>query len=718
MATYYVRTDGNNANAGTGPASNQAWETIAKAITSAVAPGDTIYIAPGIYRESALTPTFTNPSNNSQRISYIGDTSASQFTGVSSGPVIITTYATNTSGTTAQLMSWSKDYTSFTNLCFIGYPTTSSPTFGQLMYITGIYPIFIKCLVQQPSTSTQNSGILYIATYNARGIDIRKSVILNCNLTIQGSGTAAGQWDSQSRVEDCIIQANNSHFNMQAVRIYSDPVSTLGGVTINNNYLSGYGGVGVVNTGSSTYPAIVQNNYIEASNVALSAGATNQMTQTYNVLFGSITRTNVSSSATSYENAFAFKNGDISRIQGWADYTFTGPITNNSLQVNTGINTLSPATDIYGVTWNTPSTPTIGAAEYYNYSPVGSYMPTDRNASAITIAPGSTSQSIELYLGVTGLTASTSGLSAYYNRTRTASVSIPLVARTIAQAWTAGGFAEVDATNMPGVYRLDLPDAALASGADDVTVVVRGASGTNGAVMAIKLSSGGLTSAQTASAVWGASPAGYGDATTFGGVVNQTDSVVNGIDTRVQDVPSQVWDEMRSTHTMAGSFGEYVNTNINTGAIADAVWDEPRSGHTTAGTFGQYVNAELVTPVSQASLVRMGPFQVIADGVTTPMPLDIQKGAQHGVDIQCVDNNLQGVDITAATVTAKVYDSGGALVDTYSCTATYAADGRATFTIDTTVTNTPGTYTATITRTTGASDTQVFGPLRIYVRDI
>ena len=114
----------------------------------------------------------------------------------------------------------------------------------------------------------------------------------------------------------------------------------------------------------------------------------------------------------------------------------------------------------------------------------------------------------------------------------------------------------------------------------------------------------------------------------------------------------------------------------------------------------------------------MGPFQVIADGVTTPMPLDIQKGAQHGVDIQCVDNNLQGVDITSATVTAKVYDSGGALVDTYSCTATYAADGRAQFTIDTTVTDTPGTYTATITRTTGASDTQVFGPLRIYVRDI
>jgi hypothetical protein len=114
----------------------------------------------------------------------------------------------------------------------------------------------------------------------------------------------------------------------------------------------------------------------------------------------------------------------------------------------------------------------------------------------------------------------------------------------------------------------------------------------------------------------------------------------------------------------------------------------------------------------------MGPFEVRADGLGASDPLDIQKGAQHGIDIQCVDNNGAGIDITSATVTAKIYNSGATLVDTYACTATYAADGRATFTVDTTVTNTPGTYTATITRTTGASDTQVFGPLRIYVRDI
>jgi len=276
-----------------------------------------------------------------------------------------------------------------------------------------------------------------------------------------------------------------------------------------------------------------------------------------------------------------------------------------------GITANAPATDLYGIAW-TGTSPDAGAGTYRNISTLTGYLPTERNASAITIAPGSTSQSVELYLGVTGLTFSTTGLAAYYVRNQAAPVAITLVTQTPTGAWSSGGFAEISSSLVPGVYRLDVPNAAFAAGASDVTIVVRGASGTNGAVLTVNL------------------------------VAAPTDAV----------------------------------------------------------------------------LVRMGPFEVKADGLGASDPLDIQKGAQHGIDIQCVDNNGAGIDITSATVTAKVYNSGATLVDTYSCTATYAADGRATFTIDTTVTNTPGTYTATITRTTGASDTQVFGPLRIYVRDI
>jgi hypothetical protein len=149
-----------------------------------------------------------------------------------------------------------------------------------------------------------------------------------------------------------------------------------------------------------------------------------------------------------------------------------------------------PTTDMFGNPWSGNGTPHIGAYNDYSLTATGLYNPTERNSSAITIVPGSTSQSIELYLGVTGLTASTAGLSATFNRTRSLAVPITLVSLSLmTDGWVSGGFKEVNASTMPGVYRLDLPNAAIAAGADDVTVVVKGAAGTNGAVMTIKLQS-------------------------------------------------------------------------------------------------------------------------------------------------------------------------------------------------------------------------------------
>jgi len=44
---------------------------------------------------------------------------------------------------------------------------------------------------------------------------------------------------------------------------------------------------------------------------------------------------------------------------------------------------------------------------------------------------------------------------------------------TITDAHAAGGWKEVDATNMPGVYRFDIPDAAVATGADWVVITIK-----------------------------------------------------------------------------------------------------------------------------------------------------------------------------------------------------------------------------------------------------
>lgn len=96
-----------------------------------------------------------------------------------------------------------------------------------------------------------------------------------------------------------------------------------------------------------------------------------------------------------------------------------------------------------------------------------------------SIKAGSTSVSIiiELRAGTTSLPitgiAHTDLTSASYLRqggTRTA-ISLSALA-SVDSAYSSGGWKELDATNLPGLYRLDVPDAALATGADWVIVDV------------------------------------------------------------------------------------------------------------------------------------------------------------------------------------------------------------------------------------------------------
>jgi hypothetical protein len=96
-----------------------------------------------------------------------------------------------------------------------------------------------------------------------------------------------------------------------------------------------------------------------------------------------------------------------------------------------------------------------------------------------TVLTGSTSKSffIEIVTSVgapaTGLAFGTVGLIASYAGTKLARVAItPADLAAITTAWSSGGFKEVDATNMPGVYRIDVPDAALALAVPEVNVVI------------------------------------------------------------------------------------------------------------------------------------------------------------------------------------------------------------------------------------------------------
>jgi hypothetical protein len=666
MATYYLSTStGNDSWTGlsatytsgtTGP-----WKTLAKALGAAgMASGDILYVAPGNYNES-VTIGFA-PSAATQ---IIGDPNSQFFGGVTAGPVLISAFnaaGTSETVTASLIIAASRNYFEWSN---IWWKTTT----GRGVSATNArYWKFTNCVFENTQQSAVN-GILFLSSVSATALD---ATITRCRFSggFYSLQLTGGNVADTSTVTSCLFDTGAQPMELGTIQ-----------VAITNCTFMGHQSGVTQRTGSLSFVTTVRNCVWVRCSQALQSNTTGHMTENYNRFLGA-TRTNMgtlgANSTTGGDSGLDI--GYLLQTSGNYLQTFTPYASSPNTAFGTA--TSAPSTDLYNVAWNGAS-PDAGGITYRVITSLPSLVAynggIERNASAITIAPASTSQSIELYLGATGLTYATSGLAAYYVRNQSAPVAITLVTQTPTGAWTSGGFAEISSSLVPGVYRLDVPNAAFSAGASDVTIVVRGASGTNGAVLTVTLSSGGLTAAQTAAAVWDAS---------------------------------------RSAYATAGTFGEYVNVNVNSGAIADAVWDEARSGHTTVGTFGQYVNAELVTPVTSAALVRMGPFEVRADGLGASDPLDIQKGAQHGVDVQCVDNNNAGIDITSATVTAKVYNSGATLVDTYACTATYAADGRATFTIDTTVTNVPGTYTATITRTTGASDTQVFGPLRIYVRDI
>lgn len=104
-----------------------------------------------------------------------------------------------------------------------------------------------------------------------------------------------------------------------------------------------------------------------------------------------------------------------------------------------------------------------------------------------TILKDASSQSIDVFLqsiasgtGVTGVAHNASGLAVWFrrgSRTQPAKVGLNTLA-SADSAYTSGGWVEVNSSSMPGQYRLDLPDASVATGVDRVYFYVQMTNGT------------------------------------------------------------------------------------------------------------------------------------------------------------------------------------------------------------------------------------------------
>jgi hypothetical protein len=109
------------------------------------------------------------------------------------------------------------------------------------------------------------------------------------------------------------------------------------------------------------------------------------------------------------------------------------------------------------------------------------------SSQTIFLTAGATSKSVDVMLvqkaaatspgdPLTGLAYNTASLKAYYRKNGTGTpTAITLATLANAQAaWSSGGFVEVDATNMPGLYRLDIPDTVQAA-IGEANIVISGA---------------------------------------------------------------------------------------------------------------------------------------------------------------------------------------------------------------------------------------------------
>lgn len=485
MATYYVRTDGNDSNSGLSYISSAAWKTISKALgATGITSGDTLYIAPGIYREFA---TLTNNANTETRV--IGDPTSAIFSDVSPGIVRFTSLASDNfssttfnSGTT--LSGTGKSYYSFKKLYIEGlinlsqcYNTkfedckitkiSTSPSSGvnciNLTVADYNYTQFQRCIIQ--------GGIYFTGTaITGTGVTFNACSIRGVNATSSGSITVGTAGTSRIKFTNCTVSG-----------------------AANQQLFRGYDGA---HTGVALeiYNCLLIPDYVGAATI----GYNNTVWCIENYNAGYISRTSTNTGANSKDlYRRPFDEGQYYLFSTPAKFNLQPEV--NAEIIGIGSSVYSSGTDILGNPWANP--PSVGCVEYGTISTVGLYQPISKNEITYSIPVNSINQSVNVYLGATGVSYNNSSLNVFYLRQNSNPVSIGLTFVSSTGSWKSGGFVEVDSSTLPGIYRFDLPNEMLVSGVNNANLIVRGSNLYNGAFINIDLIES-VTNSSIANTVW------------------------------------------------------------------------------------------------------------------------------------------------------------------------------------------------------------------------
>jgi hypothetical protein len=508
MPTYYVRPDGNDLNVGTAPtnaAGTGSFRTVNKALSVAVG-GDTVWIAPGTYRENVYPTT----AAQNTYIYVKGDPTLTQVpwgSGLTVGVIRLTNQLTNDSSTPSgvtldlgtnyatlrRFYDFSKIRIDGSFRCVAFWDTTDNTR--------GSGHRFTDCQFAGNGQLTEFFGYSNLGDRYVWNIEFLRCTFSNVPMRF-GRAQLNVSVDERLSFVDCLFYVCESpavlgtfYWSMEAgagaqgtthVRFFNCTV--LPGRTTPSYIWND-------NVGGTTGNFIVINCLILATaTTATFRSVASGIVENYN--YGiNITRSSVASGANSVTLQYAPIDINDGYSQGVFNYVPHTPLPASPVigagtqSVTVGTTTwTTPTTDFSNNLWNQLN-PTVGYMDNRVIATVpgaGGYVPLDRSIQTVTVTAAETGKSVHVYLGSTGVTFQTPNLTCYYARNNGTSVNIPLVAGN-ASTWVSGSLYEVSAVTMPGVYKFDIPNEVISSGASTASIMLRGANAFNGAYVNINI---------------------------------------------------------------------------------------------------------------------------------------------------------------------------------------------------------------------------------------
>ncbi len=271
------------------------------------------------------------------------------------------------------------------------------------------------------------------------------------------------------------------------------------------------------------------------------------------------------------------------------------------------------------------------------------------------IGIGSTGRSEYIYiidslsstgLGKTGISFNTSGLNGHYVRNAGSATTITFASQTATGDWTSGGWAEVDQIRMPGIYRVDLPDAIFASGSDKAVVFIKGVSNTIPVTLEYQITASNpntFTEASIASTVWSNT-----SRTITGGIADTVTTLTTRSGFAVTNI-SEIQSGL-STVTI-NQIGASVGQSISDVGLTTIV-----TGRIDASISSRLASASYTNPPTEASIastVWTNATRTITGGIAdTVTTLTTRSGFAITGGTITTNNDKNGYTISAGIVTS------------------------------------------------------------------